>query len=113
MKRYLIVAALVGFVAFREYGDKLQLPEPQAASETVVDECCRDFAVRVRKFYADGSAKMPDFKSAADAEAFAVAGWQQAEREAFKPLDEREANAVYAKDWRAEFGKLWKEFAGE
>ena len=113
MKRYLIVAALLGFVAFREYGDKLTIPQPTPVAETVVDECCRDFANRAKKFYADGSKKMPEFASAADAEAYAVAGWQQAEREAFKPLDEREANAVYAKDWRAEFGRLWKEFAGE
>jgi len=115
MKRYLLVAALACVVAFRQFGGHLPSVETQTANQTVIDECCDDFAARVKKFYADGSKKLEsgELKTAADAEAYASTGWIQCEKEAFGKIDEREANAVFAKEWQKEFARLWKEFSGE
>lgn len=114
MRRYLIVAALLGFAAYQEFGGYLPT-KPAAVNQTIIDECCDDFAVRAKKFYADGSKKLAsgELKTAADAEAYASAGWMSAQKEAFRPIDEPEANAVFAKEWQSEFARLWKEFSGE
>jgi len=116
MKRLAIVAVLLAFVGWREYGDQIKWPDPpQATSQTLADECCQDFAKRIKSFYREGARKIEagEFKTTSDIEAWAAANWLKCDREAFKPIDDAEANATFDTDWRASFASKWKEWGGD
>ena len=112
--RKLAIALCVCVIGWRAGAEYLPSMPVASSQHTLTDECCDDLAERLKAFQRDGADKLKsgEFKTTTDFESWSGAGWLQAEREAFRPLDEAEGHAVYADDWRAEFETLWRGWGG-